>query len=68
MKSSLLQGGLHDDNDLLEGSDEEDFEFEETTAENIYTTYLERLTHDFDQRKTYEEIILRILNFYQRLP
>ena len=49
-------------------NDEEDFEFEEATVECKIDSYLDRVTKDFDQRKTYEEVVLRILNFYQRSP
>lgn len=37
-------------------------------AEVQFASYLERINQDFDQRKNYEEIVLRILNFYQRSP
>lgn len=49
-------------------NDEEDFEFEEATAEFKIDSYLDRVTKDFDQRKSYEEMVLRVLNFYQRSP
>ncbi len=33
-----------------------------------HDSYLNRIINDFDQRKNYEEIVLKILNFYQRSP
>ena len=48
--------------------EDEDFEFEEVTAETVHSTYLDRINKDFDTRKNIEEIILRIINFYQRCP
>ena len=32
------------------------------------TGYLDRVNKDFDSRKNYEELVLRILNYYQRSP
>jgi len=45
---------------------EDDFDFEEATIEVKTDSYLSRVINDFDQRKNYEETVLRILNFYQR--
>lgn len=55
-----------DSNDIL--AEEDDFEFDDTTAESTTTSYLDRLNKDFDSRKTYEDLVLRILNYYQRSP
>jgi hypothetical protein len=48
--------------------EDEDFEFEEATSEMHIDSYLDRVTKDFDQWKTYEEVVLRVMNFYQRSP
>ena len=48
--------------------EEDDFEFDDPITDQLVGSYLERINKDFDQRKTYEEIVLRILNFYQRTP
>jgi hypothetical protein len=49
---------------LLDEEEEDDFEFEESPGDLPTSTYLERMNTDFDIRKNYEEVILRILNFY----
>lgn len=53
---------------LLEEDEEDDFEFEESPEDLPTTSYMGRMNTDFDIRKNYEEVILRILNFYQRSP
>ena len=53
---------------LLGSKGDEDFDFEEATLEVKTDSYLNRIINDFDQRKNYEEIVLKILNFYQRSP
>ena len=55
-----------DSNDKL--AEEEEFEFDDATAESTTASYIDRLKKDFDSRKTYEDLVLRILNYYQRSP
>ncbi|TNV81530.1 hypothetical protein FGO68_gene7645 [Halteria grandinella] len=61
-------GGQGSPKNAEESDDSDDFQFEEPTAEVQFGSYLERINQDFDQRKIYEEVVLRILNFYQRSP
>lgn len=55
-------------NVLAQKKFEDDFDFEEATVEVKNDSYLNRIINDFDQRKNYEEVVLKILNFYQRSP
>lgn len=70
--SPLKEGGIDaskiDQIAQILKNDDEDFEFEEATVECKIDSYLDRVTKDFDQWKSYEEIVLRVLNFYQRSP
>lgn len=56
-----------DSEDIL-GEDEDDFEFDDPTSDSTTAGYLDRVNKDFDSRKSYEELVLRILNYYQRSP
>jgi hypothetical protein len=53
--------------DIL-GEIEDEFAFDDPTAESTSDGYLDRVNKDFDSRKNYEEVVLRILNYYQRSP
>jgi len=52
------------DSDDILGEDEDDFEFDDPTADSTAAGYLDRVNKDFDSRKGYEELVLRILNYY----
>ena len=72
MISPSSSGDAHIDNNalsnLLGQKGDDDFDFEEATVEVKTDSYLNRIINDFDQRKNYEEVVLKILNFYQRSP
>lgn len=57
-----------DSDDILGMDEDDDFEFEDATSDSTMTGYLDRVNKDFDSRKNYEELVLRILNYYQRSP
>lgn len=52
------------DSDDILGEDEDDFVFKDPTADSTTGGYLDRVNKDFDSRKNYEELVLRILNYY----
>ena len=68
MISPSSSGDAHIDNNalsnLLGQKADDDFDFEEATVEVKTDSYLNRIINDFDQRKNYEEVVLKILNFY----
>jgi hypothetical protein len=66
--TNLLSSNNRGDGGAVASGNEEDFDFEEATIEVKNDSYLSRVINDFDQRKNYEETVLRILNFYQRSP